>query len=106
MKSTRTKALAIGQSVKKEVHSRDKGCCIFCGQAVEEFYACCHVIPRSSGGLGIAENIVTGCYACHSKMDSTENRKWMVDYAVEYLRKRYANFDKTQLIYTKGWVKP
>ena len=71
MKSKRTKATDIPQKVKQAVWERDGGRCVVCG--------CCrnvmpnaHFIPRSKGGLGIEENIVTLCTnltenQCHYK---------------------------------------
>jgi len=105
MKSTRTKALAIPQKVKQAVWERDGGCCIFCGKHVDVFYACSHVIPRSGGGLGIEENIVTADWPCHSKMDQTTSREAMLKIANDYLRRKYENFDSIQKIYTKGWTR-
>lgn len=48
-----------------------------------------HVISRANGGLGIEQNIVTGCLECHRKMDQSVHRKQMIDYANKYLDSIY-----------------
>ena len=103
MRTARTKATGIYDFTKKVVWERDNHCCIFCGRPVVMFYACSHVIPRSGGGLGIEENVVTACWDCHSKMDQTTSRKAYLKIANDYLRSKYPNFDEVQKIYTKGW---
>ena len=70
--NARTKALAISKEVKETVYKRDRGRCILCG-AVGLPEA--HYIPRSKGGLGIEQNIVTLCRPCHDKLDNTTERK-------------------------------
>lgn len=87
MKSKRSKSTDIPQKVKKIVWERDNQRCIFCGS----HYAMpnVHVISRANGGLGIEQNIVTGCLECHRKMDQSVYRKQMVDYANKYLDSIY-----------------
>ena len=69
MKSKRTKALSITPKVKKTVYERDGGRCVLCGSPHGLPEA--HYIPRSRGGLGIPENIVTLCRNCHRELDQT-----------------------------------
>lgn len=99
----RTKATAIPFSVKKEVYERDKKCCIFCGKPVDIHFANVHLIPRSAGGLGIKENIVTGCFTCHNKMDASVNRLKMMHVAKMHLKYHYPNLDEIEVKFTKGW---
>ena len=67
-KHKRTKACSISTKTKLIVYERDKGCCIFCGKiGLPE----AHIIPRSHGGLGCEENIVTACRSCHDKLDNS-----------------------------------
>lgn len=52
----RTKACAISAATKDAVFKRDRGQCVLCGKpGLPE----AHYIPRSKGGLGIEQNIVT-----------------------------------------------
>lgn len=99
MKSQRSKATDISKKVKKEVWERDGHKCIFCGSA----YAMpnVHVIPRSKGGLGIPQNIVTGCLNCHHLMDQSVHRKEYIDYANKYLDSIYGKRNEQDLIYKK-----
>lgn len=62
----------------------------------------CHFIPRSQGGLGIEQNIVTLCNKCHEDFDQTEKRKHMQAYIRHYLKMKYPDWDETKLIYKKG----
>ena len=74
-KHKRTKACEISKKTKLIVYERDGGCCIFCGKiGLPE----AHVIPRSHGGLGCPENIITVCRSCHDKLDNSTERKKMI----------------------------
>ena len=101
-KSKRSKACAITPEVRRIVEERDTvdgvPSCIFChfpgrGEA--------HVIPRSHGGLGVPENIVTCCRTCHDRMDNSQARQIYLNRAKEYLQGIYPDWDETKLIYTK-----
>ena len=58
-----------------------------------------HVIPRSKGGLGIEQNIVTACLECHRKMDQSSKRKTYIQIANQYLNSIYGK--RENLIYQK-----
>lgn len=60
-----------------------------------------HFIPRSDGGLGIEENVVTGCVQCHAEYDNGKYRREHEKRIEEYLRSKYPNWDKDKLIYKK-----
>ena len=92
----------IPKSVKQIVWERDGHKCIFCHRYVSVEYACCHFIPRSAGGLGIPENIYTGCPRCHIEQDNGLNTK-LYDKQVEiYLKGIYgAGWSIEKLIYNK-----
>lgn len=97
----RTRACGIPKEVKLIVYERDHERCIFCGApGLPE----AHVIPRSHGGLGVPQNIITVCRSCHDKMDNSTNRQQMLDVAVEYLGNYYPNMSQTDVIYQK-WEK-
>ena len=103
MKSKRSKACDIKQSVKEKVWERDGHRCIFCGSSSAMPNA--HFVPRSKSGLGIEQNIVTACKDCHHKMDQTKYRKEMLKKAKEHLQASYPDWDETKLQYDKwGWM--
>ena len=100
MKSRRTKALEIPQTVKAKVFERDGGCCVWCGSPAGQPNA--HYIPRSRGGLGIEENILTLCWQpCHLNYDQSTERKRMREYFRDYLKSKYPEWDENKLTYKK-----
>lgn len=101
-KHKQTKATAIGQTVKEIVWERDNHRCIFCKTPVVKFYANAHFIPRSSGGLGIPENIFTACENCHREQDNGMNSKEYDIIAENYLKSIYGGrWTREKLIYRK-----
>lgn len=101
MKSRRSKACDITQSVKNKVWQRDDGHCIVCGSTWAMPNA--HYISRANGGLGIEQNIVTLCQKCHYAYDNTTDRPIYREHIKSYLRGVYgADWDETKLTYKKG----
>lgn len=101
-KHKQTKATDIPKKVKEIVWKRDKHKCIFCHKQVPLECACCHFIPRSLGGLGIPENIYTGCSDCHREQDNGLNTKEYDMKVEKHLKDIYgANWNKSKLIYKK-----
>lgn len=97
-KHRRTKACEISTKTKISVYKRDECSCIFCGRlGLPE----AHIIPRSQGGLGCEENIVTACRECHDKLDNSTDRKAMLQEAVEYLKSKYPNWKREDFIFDK-----
>ena len=96
--NARTKACAISKEVKEAVYKRDRGRCILCG-AVGLPEA--HYIPRSKGGRGIEQNIVTLCRPCHDRLDNSTERKALLLRVKEHLELWYGDFPDEQRIYTK-----
>ena len=94
----RTKALQIPMAVKQKVYLRDNGNCIWCGSAGDPVV---HYIAKSQGGLGIEQNIVCGCYYCHTQYDQTDQRERYRDRAREYLKSKYPDWDESKLYYNK-----
>lgn len=94
----RTKATSIPPAVKYEVTRRDGGRCIFCRKYGDPV---AHVIPRSQGGLGIPENIITACWECHQLLDNSPARKKMQEYAIRYLTQKYGTWSREEVIYDK-----
>ena len=77
------------------------GACIFCGApGLPE----AHVVPRSHGGLGCEENIVTVCRICHDKLDNSVERQQMLHEAAEHLKRFYPDWDAKKNVYDK-WGK-
>lgn len=107
MKSRRSKATDISPKVKKAVWERDRGRCVICGSCYNVMPNA-HFISRSKGGLGIEENIVTLCTGltenkCHYKYDfgSREEREEIGGRIEAYLKSKYPNWDKENLIYRR-----
>jgi len=98
--SERSKKCDIPYKVKRIVWERDDHCCILCGnpQAMPN----AHYIPRSHGGLGIEQNIVTLCWRCHNAYDQTDKRAEIKPLIEKYLRACYRNWKEENLYYKKG----
>ena len=90
--------MAIPSSVKKKVEERDGHACVFCGRSGKGE---AHFISRAHGGLGIEENLLTVCRACHEKLDNSTERKKMLWIAEAYLKDCYPYWSKDLLIYEK-----
>lgn len=109
MKSIRTKALEIPTKVKRAVAKRDSEdghpCCLWCGKPAPTddltAFSNAHYIPRSQGGLGIEENILSLCFDCHHKYDHTSEREDMQGIFKGYLKSCYPDWDATKLYYKK-----
>lgn len=99
MMHKRTRACAISKETRKRVEERDGHCCIFCGRPGRGES---HVIPRSHGGLGIEQNIITVCRPCHYNMDDTISRPFYLELARQYLSGHYPGWNPQDLIYKKG----
>lgn len=107
-KSKRAKACDISREVKQKVWQRDKGRCVVCGNNYNVMPNA-HYIPRSKGGLGIEQNIVTLCTEltenkCHRKFDfgSKEERERIGGIIRDYLKSKYPDWNKEDLYYKKG----
>ena len=98
--SRQAKAHAISSTVKLIVTRRDNGRCVYCGlPGLPE----AHFIPRSKGGLGIPQNILTLCRSCHDAFDHgpKREREGMREYFREYLSSKYENWSEDALVYHK-----
>lgn len=95
----RTRALDIPKNVKEAVWERDNHCCILCGSIYAMPNA--HYIPRSHGGLGIAENVVTLCFTCHNMYDNGTGRKRIAEQIKAYLKSKHPGWDEQKLYYKK-----
>lgn len=98
-KSTRTKALDISPRVKRRVWERDGEACVLCHSRRAAPNA--HYINRSQGGLGIEQNIVTLCAACHDRMDNGADGSRLRRQVKEYLGKCYPGFSDEKRRYVK-----
>ena len=97
MKSKRTLKTEISKNVRQKVKLRDQWC-IFCGRSGTDTM---HYVPRSSGGLGIEQNLALGCRTCHMMLDQSIHRKEMLEHFEKHLQKHYGEFDRKDLIYKK-----
>lgn len=95
-----TRECAIPRDVKERVWERDGGRCVLCG-TTHTASPCAHYIPRSHLGLGIEENIVTLCMACHCDYDNSPMRGYYKDQIRRYLKLRYKDWDERKLVYRK-----
>jgi hypothetical protein len=48
-------------------------CCAYCADPADTLD---HVLPRSKGGLTVAENLVPACRRCNGAKSSTDWREW------------------------------
>lgn len=98
-KTKRAKACDIPLEVRKKVLERDGGICVFClgGHASPN----AHYISRAQGGLGVEQNILTLCNACHDRYDKTTDRKQMREFFKKYLQSKYAEWNEDNLIFKK-----
>lgn len=104
--SKRALALDIPPEVKERVWWRDSRQCVYCGRAGVFVFPDAHYIPRSKGGLGIEQNVLTLCRECHDQYDNGEKftRRVMKLRFKEYLSCCYPDFDydnEENLIYHK-----
>ena len=97
-KHRRTKACALTPQLKALVNARDFGRCIICGAPGQPN---AHYIPRSQGGLGIEQNIVTLCPFCHMEYDNGSKRREYGERIRAYLQGIYKDWDEHKLIYDK-----
>lgn len=98
--SKRAKACAISTKTKKTVYERDNGLCVVCGRLG---LPDAHYIPRSKGGFGIEENIVTLCRDCHNLFDfgTKEQMEEIGGIIREHLKGCYPDWNEDDLIYKK-----
>ena len=106
-KSKRAKALDIPMKVKERVWERDEHRCVVCG-CNYNVMPNAHYIPRSKGGLGIEQNVVTLCTEltenkCHRRYDfgSREERETIGEKIREHLMSIYPDWNEESLVYQK-----
>lgn len=112
----RTKALQFTAKARKEIYARDGTRCLFCMiqyrmPAAWRTYLyemsimeTMHIIPRSKGGLGIAQNGMIGCKYHHRMLDEgpRETRKEMQEIISGYMAGKYPGWNRDSLVYQKG----
>ena len=99
-----TKATSIPPAVKQIVWRRDYCRCVICGSINAGPH--CHFVRRSQLGLGIEENIWTGCTKCHTEFDSEGTDGPLHKIVEEHLKNKYPNWEETPLTYSKyDWRK-
>lgn len=102
-----TKRTMIPQSVKDAVNLRDNKRCVLCGRPGDPV---AHIVRRSQGGMGVEENIVTLCPACHRAYDEGAGldrlgrgttRESLYCCLVAYLKGFYPDWSREDMIYHK-----
>lgn len=112
-----TKLLQFDKHTRDLICERDNYGCLFCklgyhvvglNRADLEFnvFDIMHFIPKSSLGLGVAENGVLGCRYHHHLLDNGNKglRNEMLDIMEDYLKECYPDWDKDKLVYRR-WLK-
>lgn len=94
-----TKATSISTATKKTVWARDFCHCVVCGSINAGPH--CHFIRRSQGGLGVEQNIWTGCDTCHRAFDSEGTDGPLHERMRDYFRTLYPDWDESKLVYKK-----
>lgn len=94
-----TKATSIPAAVKKAVFERDASRCVLCGDHKAGPH--CHIVRRAQGGLGIEQNIFTGCDKCHREFDSEGNDGALHKEIRNYMKGWYVGWDEADLVYKK-----
>ena len=94
-----TKYTNISPAVKRAVYLRDNGRCVLCGNPGDPW---CHIVPRSKGGLGREENVVTLCERCHRCYDQGLDRRALYACLVAYIKGFYPGWNREDMIYKKG----
>ena len=94
-----TKATQISGETKRVVWQRDTGRCVLCGSINAGPH--CHYIRRSQGGMGIEQNIWTGCDKCHREFDSEASDGPLHSIVRQHLLNWYEGWDEANLIYKK-----
>lgn len=98
LKSKRSKACAVSPEVRKRVLERDGHKCVRCGRSFCLQIA--HYIPRSLGGLGIEQNLVTLCLECHTK-EHNELHNEIDEMMRLWLENLYPNFTDNERRFKK-----
>lgn len=102
-----TKAQNFTKAAKIQIAERDSmqgwPCCIRCGRPASDrlAFSNAHYIPRSQGGLGVPENGLTLCPACHRRYDQTDHRDEDRAFYRAYLQSHYEDWDESKLIYRR-----
>ena len=96
--SKRTEALKIPMRVKQLVWMRQGGVSLWSFTPITVEECCCHVVPRSKGGLGVEENIVGLTTYEHRIFDLNE----LGDHKKEHDAMRQAVKDHLMKFYP-GW---
>ena len=65
--------MSISKRLRYEVLRRDNNTCRYCGASAPEVkIAIDHVVPKSLGGLDVAENLVAACVDCNTGKSSSQ----------------------------------
>jgi 5-methylcytosine-specific restriction endonuclease McrA len=96
--SKRSKACDIPLKVRQAVYKRDGGLSVISGRPGVPN---AHYIPRSLGGLGIEQNIVTLTPSEHHEYDNGKRREKYREIIKAYLDEKYPGFPDEKRIYNR-----
>lgn len=108
MKRDRRKRPYGGQtpSVRVQVFNRDKWTCLYCGaRVIRRNYrtnkrlrpTLDHVVPKSEGGAYLPTNLITCCYECNQRRDTTPVEEFAGAEAFERIREALGKSHSTGL---------
>ena len=101
-----TKKLRFSKKVRDEIKERDGGC-IFCQIGFQmpnpalPATDIMHIVSRAQNGMGIPKNGVLGCRYHHMLLDQSEERKEMMEYIENYMKRLYPDWNMEELTYKK-----
>lgn len=107
-----TKHLKFSEKARKEIDRRDGGQCFFCTQMYHmeckspllyQIKDIMHIVPKSSLGMGIPQNGVTGCRYHHGLLDNGNKglRGEMLSMLERYLKSVYPGWCREEMKYCK-----
>lgn len=115
MMNRRTRALQFSTKARKEIYARDGARCLFCdanyrmcekrfGNILDcHIYETMHIVARSHGGIGIAQNGIIGCRYHHRMLDggARKVREEMQQMIETYMKTKYPGWSREKLVYRK-----
>jgi len=96
-KSKRSLATKITIDVRMDVKVRDNGKCTICGTM--ENIQIHHFVPRSLGGMGITNNLISLCQFHHKQLH--DGNGYILEHVKQYMKDLYPNVNNNERKYNK-----